>query len=300
MITKSHILFFATIVLLYAGVAIWKWTPNNSELDTSSEEVLNENAESSVSQFWKYYEQATQLRSQGAYREAAERYSKALEFNKNHRDALYYAGSMYLMAVDFEQANRNWNQLLREEPNAPRTHLQLGTLHFCMDQKNPYFDLKKAYQYFSMAWKLNLEETGAPLLLAKIHLLNNDPVQAKELLSDILSLNNTNEQALFLMGFLSWQSGDIQKAHQFLSRSGAYLNRNRHSQHTGEGATKLGNAMLLQDRFCDGFEKTFDTLMQNPSELEADEIYPNFEKRISTWRDEFEITVKAQLSNISQ
>ena len=300
MITKVHIASFVTVILLYAGVAIWKWTPYNSEADSGSENITNESSGAPENQFWDYYDQATQLRSQGLYREAAEQYSNALEINSGHKDALYYAGSMYLMARDFEQADHKWNQLLREESNAPRTHLQLGTLYFCMDQENLHFDLKKAYQYFSRAWKLNLEETGAPLLLAKIHLLNNDPDQAERLLSDILSLNTTNEQALFLMGFINWQSGKKQKARQFLSRSVAYLNRDRNSGHAGEGTTKTGNAMLLQDRFCDRFETAFKTLVQDQPGPEAGDIYPDFEKRISAWRDEFEIKDKYQLSDIGQ
>lgn len=290
MITKAHILSFITVLLLYVGVAIWKWAPETNQQEELSSNESIKDATAPTLQFWEYYDLATQLRSEGLYSKAAEQYSKALEFNKNHKDALYYAGSMNLMSKDFESAYNYWNQLLKEEPNVPRTNLQLGTLHFCMDQDNPYFHIEKAYHFFSEAWKLNLEESGAPLLLAKIHLLINEKQQAEKLLSDILSLNTTNEQALFLIGFLSWRTGDIQKARQFLSRSRAYVTRDKSSGHLGEGATKSGNAMLLQDRFCDGFEVTFKDLMQNWPDLGADKSYLLFENRISIWREEFKIT----------
>lgn len=300
MISKAHILSFIAVLLLYAGVAIWKWAPYKSQSESISSNISDINIDSPVNQFWEFYDQATQLRSQGLYSKAAEQYSKALTINKNHRDALYYAGSMNLMSRNFKSANNHWNQLLQEEPNAPRTNLQLGTLHFCMDRENPYFNLKKAYQFFSEAWELNLEETGAPLLLAKIHLFVNEPKQAEELISDILSLNTTNEQALFLMGYLSWRSGEIQKARQFLSRSRAYVNRDKKSGHLGEGATKSGNAMLLKDRFCDGFEVTFKYLMQNQIDLGANETYSIFDNRINRWRNELKITNPSQLLSKGQ
>lgn len=290
MISKSHIISFSVVILLYAGVAIWKWTPSETKFLQNSKTISLNTDENLEAQFWDHYDQATQFRSQQLYREAAEQYSEALTIKDDHKDALYYAGSMHLMAREFEEAKRKWDQLLHEEPNAPRTNLQLGTLYFCMDQKNPHFDLNKAYLYFSEAWKLNLEETGAPLLLAKIHLLNNNPEPTRDLLSDILSVNSTNEQSLFLMGFINWRSGKIKEARQFLSRSQSFLNRNTNKEHLGEGATKSGNAMLLQDRFCDGFEVAFKQLMQSSSELSADDIYSDFRMRILAWRNEFEIS----------
>ncbi|MDZ7721103.1 MAG: hypothetical protein U5K72_19940 [Balneolaceae bacterium] len=289
MISKAHVLSFFVMILLYAGVAIWKWTPSSVEYPQNSTSSSLNTDETIEARFWDHYNQATEYRSQQLYREASKEYSKALQLKSNHKDALYYAGSMHLMAREFEKANLKWNRLLQEEPNAPRTNLRLGTLHFCMDPKNQHFDLEKAYLYFSEAWKLNLEETGAPLLLAKIHLLNNDPLPAEELLSDILSVNSTNEEALFLMGFIKWRSGNINDSRQFLSRSKNYLNQDTDKGHLGEGATKSGNAMLLQGRFCDGFEVTFNKLLQDSSESPADEIYSDFKMKILEWRDKFRI-----------
>lgn len=286
MISKAHIISFALMISLYLGVAIWKWTPLADD-HQKSEKISRISAESIDTRFWNHYNHATELRSKKLYKKAAEEYSLALALNSNHKDALYYAGSMYLMASEFEKAHLQWNQLLQEEPNAPRTNLQLGTLHFCMDQENPYFDLEKAYRYFSEAWSLNLEETGAPLLLSKIHLLNNDPVAAEELLSDILSVNGTNVQALFLMGFMKWQSDEMNEARQFLSKSRGYFHKEDNKGHLGEGATKTGNAMLLNDRFCDGFEVSIKQIMQKNSDLPAAQIYTNFETNISAWRNQF-------------
>lgn len=286
MISRAHIISFTLMICLYVGVAILKWIPQ-AEYQQDSEKVSQISNVSIDTQFWNHYNQATELRSQHHYKKAAEEYSKALALKNDHKDALYYAGSMYLMARQFEEAYQHWNQLLREEPNAPRTNLQLGNLFFCMDQENPYFDLQKAYRYFSEAWSLNLEETGAPLLLAKIHLLNNDLDAAEELMSDILSVNGTNDEALFLMGFMKWGSDEMNEARQLLSKSISYFSQETNKGHLGEGATKTGNAMLLKDRFCDGFEVSFNQIMQNDLDLPATLIYSDFERTISTWREQF-------------
>lgn len=291
MITKAHIFSFLMILLLYAGVAIWKWTPLDRNLNEDTADLSVERLEAPKNHFWKFYNKATELRSRGLYKEAAEQYSRALDYNSDHKDALYYAGSMYLMTRDFEKANENWNRLLTEEPNAPRTHLQLGTLHFCMSRENPYFDLGKADQFYSEAWKLNLEETGAPLLLTKIDLLNNNLESAKELLADILSLNSTNEQALFLMGYLNWRSEDNRKAYQLLSKVRTYSKQYSGQGHSGEGATKSGNAMLLQGRFCDTFEKTISDFQNQPNADSPEAVYSSFETQMNQWRRSLSINI---------
>lgn len=94
MISKSHIISFSVMILLFAGVAIWKWAPPAVEKSQDYTSISQTSAETAEARFWAHYNKATEFRSEQLYREASEEYSRALKLKSNHKDALYYAGSM--------------------------------------------------------------------------------------------------------------------------------------------------------------------------------------------------------------
>lgn len=103
---------------------------------------------------------------------------------------------------------------------------------------------------------------------------------SQHLLSDILSVNSTDGQSLFLMGFLKWQSKEVDEARLYLRQAKSFFFRDMNQPQQGEGATKTGNAMLSQDRFCDGYEKVIETLQHKQSFESMRDTYEQFDREI--------------------
>lgn len=278
MITKAHIWSFSLLVFLYFAVGIWKYLPQG---DLQKNNLSNEqNIDIKVSkEFWNHYQKATASRTSGDYEQAIYHYKEALKRNNKHKDALYYLGNMYLFQREFKEAEKYWLRLEELQPNTPRTQLQLGTLYFCMDNSNPLFNLEAAKKRYSYANDLNREETGAPLQLSKIAILNNNISQAKKLLDAILSADNKNYQALFLRGYIDWKRNNRQVAQKRLMRAWRIYQSLHHTELQGEGTTKKGaKAMLSEDLFCDSFRRSIERLMiQSINEID----FKPFDKKIS-------------------
>lgn len=283
MISRFHILSFFVIAGLYMVVAIWKLNrPENRSSREGIMQMEEKIAEEAV--FWKHYNKGNELRRESQYEQAAIEYARAIKKKWKHKDALYYAGSMYLMTRDYHQAMSFWSRLKEQEPNAPRTLLQLGTLQSCMDADNPHFDLTKAEEWISEAWKLNREETGAPLLLVKLHMLQNRYADAVDLLDDLLSVNETEEQALFLSGYIQWKWENRGKAQRLLRDARLHNQQGTTKGLRGEGATKKGKAMLAEGRFCDSIETAIIRLLDSSNFDSVDNTYSNFQKELNYLR----------------
>lgn len=284
MINRFHIFSFLTILFLYLIVAIWKYSP----VQTSNRNNPITVRDTTTTNFWIHFNEANGLRTNRNYQLASQEYDRALSFNRNHKDALYYAGSSFLLAKEFNEALKRWESLYDLEPNAPRTLLQLGTLYFCMDENNPHFNLVQAASKISGAWELNREETGAPLLLAKISLLQNKLSSANQLLRDVLSSDTSNIEALFLSGYLEWKNGNSEYALHLLSQAKRLQQQLDNSILEGEGNTESGaRAMLSEDRFCDKFEMVIDSLLHDSDINQS--IFLTFTDHLNNWREEFQI-----------
>lgn len=285
MINKFHIISFITVLLLYLTVAIWKYSPvvqSNGKSDSPATPV------NTTDNFWNNFNEANEHRINREYRLASLKYDRALTYNETHKDALYYSGSTYLMQKEFDKALKRWEILYDLEPNAPRTHLQLGTLYFCMDIDNPHFDLEQAYSQISRAWSLNREETGAPILLAKISLLQNQINSAKDLVQDVMATDPSNVEIHFLSAYIQWIYGNNEKARNLLNQAERLQQELDNSILEGEGNTESGaRAMLSEDRYCDKFENTVKSLLY--STKMSDSTFLNFTTKLSGWREEFQI-----------
>lgn len=262
MVKRSHILSFSLLILLYFSVGIWKYV-SQGELQKSHSMKEEQNFEVKASkEFWSHFQQATASRTAGDYEKAIHHYKEALKRDGEHTDALYYLGSMYLFQREFKEAEKYWLRLEDIQENIPRTQLQLGKLYFCMDDKNPLYNIERAEKKYSYAKDLNREEIGAPLQLSKIAILDNNISEAKELLDAVLSADNTNYQALFLRGYIDWIENKKEAGKKRLMKAWRIHQSLGQIQIHGEGATKDGaRAMLSEDMFCDMFKANIDSLM---------------------------------------
>lgn len=285
MINRAHIISFLTVLFLYLIVAVWKYSPVNQLNSNSDTGITTANT---ADKFWTHFNDANELRINRKYRLASLKYDRALTYNETHKDALYYSGSTYLLLKEFDEALKRWEILYDLEPNAPRTHLQLGTLYFCMDIDNPHFDIEQAYSQISRAWSLNREETGAPILLAKISLLQNHISAANDLIQDVLAADPSNIEALFLSAYIQWIFGEYENARQLLNQAERLQHEIDSSILEGEGNTESGaRAMLSEDRYCDKIENSIESLLFN-TEI-SDSTFLNFTNQLSGWREEFQI-----------
>lgn len=271
------------IAVLFLGVFVWKNSAfcsddvsgsNQSKRDASEEE-----------QFWTYMNAGNEYRRNVDYKRAEDSYSKALGIKENHAGALYYLGNVQLFMKDFQNAEKNWHQVVNNDPLVARAWLQLGKVYFCMDEGNTFYDPAEAEGYFQKAAALNRENTGPPLHLAKIAILNNDYDSAEEYLEGIVAQNFKSYEGMFLKGFVDWKKSRKELALIELANAIEIYSNNNQIKMDGEGATKSGsNPMLAEEKFCDFFGKEIQALITGSVQAANGEIYRQFDATLESWR----------------
>jgi tetratricopeptide (TPR) repeat protein len=205
---------------------------------------LTDEKKARIRRFWQTYQEATKLRVQNAWSEAAPAYRKALELDPRHEDSLYYLGNALFETGEFPGAIDAWQTLLEINPQSSRAHIQLGTIFSCGASGAP-FDLDRAEREFTLALRLNQEETGPVLKLGEIALLKGDDARAREHLAAVNRAHARSLEAGYLLGYLSWKEGDLSAAQNALQRA-VELSRGAPSSHSAssEGETRKGKPLL--------------------------------------------------------
>ncbi len=249
---KYFIPIFGLLAVAFLAVTVIKYFPGNEPPPSSEIGLDKENAkqDAGVVAFWNYYDEATDLRSRGQYAEAIKFYRKALEIDSTHNNSLYYLGNMHLAMRNFREAEATWKKLSNYHNLSARGHLQLGNLYSCKNSDNSLYDLTAAKDEFQAAARLNAEETGPLLQLAKIRIIENNYDEAERMLQDVTASNFRSIEAYFLEGYLYWRKGDIDKASQQLEQAVLiHSNGVKKSQNVGEGETKEGDSPMLAASF---------------------------------------------------
>lgn len=274
----------AVIAVLFFGVFVWKNSALFSEGVSGSDRKKRDISQEE--QFWRFMNAGDEYRLNGDYKKAEVSYSKALEIKENHAGALYYLGNVQLFLRDFQNAEKKWRQIVENDPLVARAWLQLGKVYFCMDSDNIFYDPAEAERYFQKAAALNRENTGPPLLLAKIAVLNNDYQSAEEYLNGIVAQNFKSFEGRFLKGFVDWKMERTEPAITALNHAIDIFLRNNQIKMAGEGATKSGsNPMLAEEKFCDFFGREIHSLMEAADQMTQEDIYQQFDITVEAWRD---------------
>lgn len=283
------------LCLIFVG-AVWRWVQYEERPD------IHTNSEKSryvaEARFWRAYEEANASRRKGDYSKALSGYLTALDQRPNHKDALYYAGSLHLLLKQFEHALVYWNRLLELEPDAPRTLLQLGTLHACIAPENPLLDLNQALQFYNRAFELNREETGSMMMIAKLHLILGLREEARSWVRPILQTQPKHATATFLDGYILWKSDQIQEAASHYNASQSLFIRQYGTTFAGEGTTESGSAMLDGSQFCDPFEIFISDVWQDPDWKSAQQRFKELNDKILEWRSLAKVHPPEDRSNI--
>lgn len=282
-VKSLHIIILIIIAVLFLITGIWK----NSSIFSDEDPEYNSNTGRDLTDaaaFWDYYKRASDFLNEALYDSAAVYYENALQYNEDHEGALYYLGNARLFLKDFESAKLKWEKLARINPNSARARLQLGTLYFCMDEGNALYDPAIAEDHFHEASSLNREETGPPLHLSKIAILNSDLNQASNYLDVVLASNFMSYQALFLRGYIEWKTGERSDSFENFTESLQLHKTITEVTMAGEGATSSGfRPMLSEDMFCDFFGNRIEELLTDQSINNHESVYQKFDYNVNEW-----------------
>jgi len=247
---KILIIIFALLGIAFLAVTVMKyeWQGEGKPVRTADIESQKVTSDSNakVLDFWNFYDKATDFRTQAEYNRAITFYKKALEIDPTHKNSLYYLGNMYMAVGNFEEAETPWKKLIKYHNQSARGHLQLGNLYSCKSADNVLYNLESAKDQFEAAIRINAEETGPLLQLAKIQMINGTLSDAEQMLDKVTSSNFRSIEAYFLVGYLKWIKGDINGAKQQLKQAVLiHSESGKESSNIGEGETKEGSAPML-------------------------------------------------------
>ncbi|HSQ31873.1 MAG TPA: ASPIC/UnbV domain-containing protein, partial [Gemmatimonadaceae bacterium] len=205
-----------------------------------------------VQAFWDVYRQATAQRVAGQIQLATETYSRALELQPDHEDALYYYGSMRYVQGEFAEAATAWRHLVTLDPRSGKTHSQLGALFMCLEDAAPY-NLDSAEVHLRLADQINREQTAPRLHLGETALIRGDAAAARKYFDEVLRTNGQSQPALLYTGYLAWKSGDAARARANFEKAAAAPPPSAAlpGGASNEGDTKSGAALAQQHARCD-------------------------------------------------
>jgi tetratricopeptide (TPR) repeat protein len=186
-----------------------------------------------VQEFWRLLREANAHRVARRNAQAMDAFSRALELNPRHEDALYYLGSLRLDAGHFDGAAQAWRTLLSVNATSARAHSRLGEIHACLDSGAP-FQLDSAAHHFQRAHEINKEENGPLLRLGEVALLRGDRRTALRYVDLVLRTHGDNATAQVYRDYLTIRSGTMGPS----ARAVPHV--------AGEGDTKRGAGNLTR------------------------------------------------------
>lgn len=280
---KSFIVIFLFLGMAFLVVTYFKYASDSISSYTSNQ-VDRDSTRSQIINFWKYYDKATDQRTNGDFSAAAEYYNRALQIDPVHQNSLYYLGNVELATEKYLKAEKHWKQLIEINPASVRGYSQLGILYSCRETGNRLYKLENAAEYFSKAFQLNMENTGTLLQLAKINMVNRQLEEAGRKLNDVLAGNFRSAEACFLKGYLEWKKGERQKSEELLKKTVSIVaGTSSEHENIGEGETKKGSDPILsEERQCSLFSDVIDRLVQkmDPESIQTDYTYLQFHKEV--------------------
>jgi len=196
-----------TVEVLWAGGRreIWTDIPGQQAIrlvegDPEWREEWKPVSRETSQRFWEHYRAAGRHRIHGDLEESAVEYELALALDPVHEDALYYLGSVQLTMGRFAESERTLDQLITLSP----------------DSGGP-LDLQRAGWALESAWKINREQTGTPLWLGLVALLQDDLPGARKLFKYVLGSNPRSVPATYLLGYIDWTQGQTEAANEALA-----------------------------------------------------------------------------------
>jgi len=209
-----------------------------------------------ITEFWRLQRAAMQaMKVDRDLVAATVLFRKALALDPVHEDSIYYLGNCLAEEGDLEGALAQFDSLTRLNPSSHRAFKRWGTLRAMSADSSE--SLAQAEEALEQAISINPEATGARMILAETSIVRGDPEAASRHLRWIQSTNPNAGDALFLLGYLSWKSGELEDARKFLQAAADVGEAWRPKGAAAEGdvkramhreATLLGSAHAAWDR----------------------------------------------------
>ena len=157
--------------------------------------------------FWDRFSAATASRIGHDFAKARDLYREALTLDPKHEDSLYYLGQCQRELKEPAEARQAFERLVDVNPASTRGHLALGALLASPDASEP-MDVVVAEKHFRRAHEINGEETGPMVRLGEVLMLQGKLREAGRWFESALRTNPKSVEAPFLMGYLTWETGD--------------------------------------------------------------------------------------------
>lgn len=187
-------------------------------------------------------QEGDRLQQAGNYRGAVVLYKNALEKDANDLNARFGLANAYLESGRLEQAEKEFQKVLLQNPARTEILLKLATLY--IQQKKPdqalleldkyhsdnpetvdslvlygrahgaLGDLASAEKFFTQALSLDDQAIDPRLNLAKVHLQQQDPGKATTYLEQVIQLDPAEIQAYYLLAGIQTRQGQREAALQ--------------------------------------------------------------------------------------
>jgi enediyne biosynthesis protein E4 len=162
---------------------------------------------------------------------------KALDLDPKHEDSLNYFGQGLNVQGKPDEAIEVFERLTRINPVSHRGFRQLGFLRARAAKTQS--DLSLAQTALERAYAINSEETGVPLLLGELHLMQGDFKKASQRFAAVCRSNPRSVEGFFLQAYISWKSSNHVHSRVFLDKAWKARKREKApSGSTAEGDVK--------------------------------------------------------------
>ncbi len=249
-----------------------------SEVDDRHAAQIVDSARSDVVRFWESYRRATRLRLADSADAAIEALTEALAIDSGHEDALYYLGHLQFAADRFGEAESAWLRLVAVNPHSARGALQLGLLYACPDRRE-FFRPADARARLTRALAINQEETGPPLRLGLLDVVERHDAAARQRFEAVLRSHPESREAHVFSAFVAWRAGhDSLAGHHVVAARRADTDRPPPAGVRGEGDTRSGQRYWTATTACPSLDRALEALMDGGADWRA--VFDSLEHRL--------------------
>jgi tetratricopeptide (TPR) repeat protein len=242
-------------------------SPNTTQADVAVDPRTR------VRRFWELQRAGMNaLKVEKSQPEAIRLLRDALAIDPNHQDSRYYLAQALVGTGDTEGALRELAILQGIAPASHRAWQQWGVLR--VQSTTDPAHLMAAEEALQRAYRLNPEETGAPLALAAVALIRGQSAVAEQRLVAVTRTNPRSAGAHFLIAYLAWKRGELARARELL----AVVRESRGPDWQPIGATSEGDVRRKQHTETVPLSSFWEEWDGNP---DLDRTFQRLEQRLS-------------------